>query len=434
MQKQNGALGEVKVFKDPIHGQIHVYDRLIWELIQTKEFQRLRRIRQLGTTYFTFHGAEHSRFSHSLGVYEIVRRIVDEKWNKDLDEKERLVALCSALLHDLGHGPFSHSFEKVFHLRHEEFTKQILLGNTEIHSCLTQFYSDLPHHVVDVISKTYQNPIIVSLISSQIDADRMDYLLRDAYFSGVSYGNFDLDRILRVMQRKKDGLAFKKSGLHAIEDYLMSRYQMYIQIYFHPVTRSAEIVLSKIFQRAKYLYANPDYSFAYLPSFMEPFLAGTVTLADYLRLDEYMLGSCFVLWLDEPDDILKDLCDRFVNRKLFQYVDYSRVTKENAFVYDELSALLCRLDIDPSYYLDIDESSNRPYTVLPSNILNDTNIYIKTGTNTYTEIEALSKFVQFLTETYTDIKLFYPEDFILQRAAGDPQIETYIAYLREMRD
>ena len=115
-------LSEEKVFKDPVHRYIHVNDKVIWDLIGTREFQRLRRIKQLGTTFFTFHGAEHSRFNHSLGVYEIVRRIIDdvfegrEQWN----EKERLLALCAALLHDLGHGPFSHSFEKVFHLDHEQ--------------------------------------------------------------------------------------------------------------------------------------------------------------------------------------------------------------------------------------------------------------------------------------------------------------------------
>lgn len=434
MQNQNHELEEVKVFKDPVHGQIHVKDRLIWNLIQTTEFQRLRRIRQLGTTYFTFHGAEHSRFSHSLGVYEIVRRIVDEEWGRDLDSDERMVALCSALLHDLGHGPFSHSFEKVFHLNHEDFTKQILLGDTEIHSCLVAYNPALPKKVAAVISKTYENPIIVSLISSQIDADRMDYLLRDAYFSGVSYGNFDLDRILRVMQRKKDGIAFKKSGLHAIEDYLMSRYQMYIQIYFHPVTRSAEIILSKIFLRAKHLYAHKDYEFHYLPSFMIPLLKGKVTLADYTRLDEHMLGSCFVLWMEEKDEILQDLCDRFINRKLFQYVDYQRAEPKDAAIHKQLIDMMEKLQINPEYYLDTDESSNKPYTVLQKNVLNDQNIYIKTGEGTYQKIEDLSKFVQFLTETYTDVKLFYPEDLILKRAAGNLEIEAEMKRLRRMRD
>ena len=176
-------LQEEKVFKDPVHRYIHVRDRVIWDLIGTKEFQRLRRIRQLGTTYLTFHGAEHSRFNHSLGVYEIIRRIVDDvfvqrpEWN----ENERLVSLCAALLHDLGHGPFSHSFEKVFDLDHEDFTQKIILGDTEVNKVLSRVSASFPQNVSGVIAKTYENKQVISLISSQIDADRMDYLQRDAY-------------------------------------------------------------------------------------------------------------------------------------------------------------------------------------------------------------------------------------------------------------
>ncbi len=137
MSYKNKKLLEVKVFKDPVHRYVRVKDQVIWDLIATPEFQRLRRIKQLGTTYLTFHGAEHSRFNHSLGVYEIVRRIIQKiknrpAWNKE----ERLVTLCAALLHDIGHGPFSHSFEKVFGLDHEDFTKRIILEDTEVNRVL----------------------------------------------------------------------------------------------------------------------------------------------------------------------------------------------------------------------------------------------------------------------------------------------------------
>lgn len=137
-------LQEEKVFKDPVHRYIHVRDRVIWDLIGTKEFQRLRRIKQLGTTYLTFHGAEHSRLSHSLGVYEIVRRIVDDVFEgrPEWKPEERLLSLCAALLHDLGHGPFSHSFEKVFDLDHEQFTQQIIVGDTEVNKILLRVGRD----------------------------------------------------------------------------------------------------------------------------------------------------------------------------------------------------------------------------------------------------------------------------------------------------
>ncbi|HEY9582623.1 MAG TPA: HD domain-containing protein, partial [Savagea sp.] len=168
-------LSEEKVFKDPIHHYIHVRDRVIWDVIGTKEFQRLRRIRQLGTTYLVFHGAEHSRFQHSLGVYEIVRRIVDDVFTgrPEWREEERLVTLCAALLHDLGHGPFSHAFENVFELDHEQYTQAILLGDTEVNEVLSRVAPDFPERVANVIEKTYHDKLVVSLISSQIDADRM---------------------------------------------------------------------------------------------------------------------------------------------------------------------------------------------------------------------------------------------------------------------
>lgn len=151
----NAKLVEEKVFKDPVHRYIHVRDQVIWDLIATKEFQRLRRIRQLGTTYLVFHGAEHSRFNHSLGVYEIVRRITDDvfRGRSEWDEQERLLILCAALLHDLGHGPFSHAFETVFHTDHEYFTRQILLGNTEVNGVLRKVSEDFPDMVAQVIEK-----------------------------------------------------------------------------------------------------------------------------------------------------------------------------------------------------------------------------------------------------------------------------------------
>lgn len=254
---------EEKVFKDPVHHYVYVKDRLIWDLINTKEFQRLRRIRQLGTSFYTFHGAEHSRFSHSLGVYEITRKIISQFERNDYEDwpkEERLLCLCASLLHDLGHGPFSHSIEKVFGTNHEEWSCRMVLEDTEVNRVLKQVSPDFPQKVADVIKKTYQKEIVVSLVSSQLDADRMDYLLRDAYFTGVNYGKFDLERILRVIRPYKEHIVVKESGMHAVEDYLMSRYQMYWQIYFHPVTRSAEILLHKIFMRAKHLYEGAIHS------------------------------------------------------------------------------------------------------------------------------------------------------------------------------
>lgn len=353
-------LQEEKVFKDPVHSYVHVRDQVIWDLISTREFQRLRRIRQLGTTFLVFHGAEHTRFNHSLGVYELMRRIVDDRFSgrDEWDASERLVVLCAALLHDLGHGPFSHAFENVFELNHEEYTRHILLGDTEVNAVLRKVSEDFPQKVSQVIEKKYANPLVVSLISSQIDADRMDYLQRDAYYTGVSYGNFDLERILRVLRPSKEQAVIKYSGVHAVEDYIMSRYQMYLQVYFHPVSRSAEAILNQILQRAKRLYKE-GYAFELMPKPFIPFFEKKIEIADYIALDESILLTYFQLWMHEEDDVLRDLCTRFVNRRLFQYSDLNVEAEKERYV--RLQQLFQDAGIDPAYYLLSDCSSDDFY-------------------------------------------------------------------------
>ncbi|HEK6001741.1 TPA: HD domain-containing protein, partial [Staphylococcus aureus] len=316
-------LVEEKVFKDPIHRYIHVEDQLIWDLIKTKEFQRLRRIRQLGTLYLSFHTAEHSRFGHSLGVYEIVRRLIDESFigHDAWDNKDRPLALCAALLHDLGHGPFSHSFEKIFNTDHEAYTQAIITGDTEVNAVLRKVSPEFPREVAEVINKTHHNKLVISMISSQIDADRMDYLQRDAYFTGVSYGAFDMERILRLMRPSKDEVLIKESGMHAVENFIMSRYQMYWQIYFHPVSRGGEVLLNNCLKRAKQLY-NEGYEFKLHPHDFIPFFEETVTIEQYVELDEAVVTYYLEKWTKEDDAILSDLASRFINRDLFKYIPF----------------------------------------------------------------------------------------------------------------
>ena len=403
---KNKQLDEVKVFKDPVHRYVRVKDQVIWDLIATPEFQRLRRIKQLGTTYLTFHGAEHSRFNHSLGVYEIVRRMINkmesqEGWNKE----ERLVCLCAALLHDLGHGPFSHSFEKVFSLDHEEFTKKIILEDTNVNAVLSRIASDFPLKVAQVIDKSYADKLVVSVISSQIDADRMDYLLRDAYYTGVSYGQFDMERILRVMRPTEDQIVIKSTGMHAVEDYIMSRYQMYWQVYFHPVTRSAEVILTKIFHRVKKLYEE-GYQFKMDPTLLLSFFKGEVSLNDYLQLDESVINFYFQRWQHEDDEILRDLCSRFINRFLFKYVEYDpKKHKEN---YKKLQNLFHQAGIDPDYYLAIDSSSDLPYDVYRAGE-GRIPIYLQMPSGEEKELSTYSVIVESITgKTREDHKMYFP--------------------------
>lgn len=404
-------LHEEKVFKDPVHRYIHVRDRLIWDLIGTREFQRLRRIRQLGTTYLTFHGAEHSRFSHSLGVYEIMRRIIANFHQiSEWSEEERLLGLTTALLHDIGHGPFSHSFEKVFHLNHESFTEQMILGDTEVNAVLRKADASFPEKVANIIAKTSEYKHIVSLISSQIDADRMDYLLRDAYFTGVSYGQFDLERILRVMRFHDDQIVIKSSGMHAVEDYIMSRYQMYWQVYFHPVSRSAEVILRKILHRAKDLAAN-GYTFKVKADAFHSFFSGDVSLSEYVQLDESVILYYFQMWQFEDDSILADLCQRFMNRRLFKYIEFNPMqVKEWHSLYEAFQDA----GIDPEYYLILDSSSDLPYDFYrPGEEEERIPIQLLMPNGDLRELSRESDLVDAISgKKRTDHKLYFPVDFI----------------------
>jgi len=417
-------LDEVKVFKDPVHRYIRVRDQVIWDLIATPEFQRLRRIKQLGTSYVTFHGAEHSRFNHSLGVYEIVRSII-KKFNQypEWNQEERLLCLCAALLHDLGHGPFSHSFEKVFGLDHEEYTQAIILGDTEVNRVLERVESGFSTHVAEVIGKTYKDKLVVSLISSQIDADRMDYLQRDAYYTGVSYGHFDMGRILRVMRPTENQIVIKSTGMHAVEDYIMSRYQMYWQVYFHPVTRSSEVILTKILHRAKRLY-EMDYRFKLEPIHFISFFKQQFSLTDYLKLDESITNYYFQLWQEELDPILSDLCERFVNRRLLKYIEYD--PSEQADDLEQLKRLFMKVGIDPDYYIAVDSSTDLPYDFYQSDDAERVPISLLMPNGELKELSKHSDVVEAISrKKRTDHKLYFPLDRIEEIADETVKQEIY---------
>jgi len=402
-------LNEEKVFKDPVHRYVHVREKLIWDLINAPEFQRLRRIKQLGTSYLTFHGGEHSRFNHSLGVYEIMRRILETFVGRiQLSREEQLLCMCAALLHDVGHGPFSHSFEKVFRFHHEDWTKEMITGETEINRILRQVGDDFPHKVSEVINKTYDNKLIVSLISSQIDADRMDYLLRDAYYTGVNYGNFDMERILRVMRPVEDGVVFKYSGMHAVEDYIMSRYQMYWQVYFHPVSRSAEVVLRKVFQRAKDLY-QAGYAFAIEPAPLVPFFRESISLPEYLAVDEAVIFYFMHQWKNERDPILKDLSSRFLDRNLFKYVEFN---PRNFRLMSDLKELFLSAGIDPAYYVEVDSTSDLPYDFYrPGEEEERIPIMLLMPSGEIVELSQKSEIVESISgKRRFDYKLYFPMD------------------------
>lgn len=410
-----------KVFRDPVHNYIHVQYQVILDLIDTHEFQRLRRIKQLGTTSYTFHGAEHSRFEHCLGVYEITRKICD-KFERNFksqepgdglwDDSERIVALCAALLHDVGHGPYSHTFERLFNTNHEAITQQIITDkSTEINKVLRTVAPDFPEKVASVIGKTYPNPQVVQMISSQADADRMDYLLRDAYFTGTQYGSFDLTRILRVIHPYAGGIAFERGGMHAVEDYIVSRFQMYQQIYFHPVSRSMEVILDHLLKRAQDIYNDGTLQ---VVDQLAPFLEHKWKLADYLSLDDGVLNTNFGIWSKHKDPILSDLASRFLDRRPFKSVEFN---DESASLLPKMRKLIGQAGFDPEFYTAVNDSFDLPYDSYDPHAENPkTQIEIMQNDGTLVELSEFSPLVRSIMGEQTgDTRFFFPKTMLLRQ-------------------
>lgn len=447
---QNQILDREKVFRDPVQNYIHIQDKIILQLIDTKEFQRLRRIKQLGTSQYTFHGAEHSRFNHSLGVYEITRRIINnfarnypsiEEGDGLWDDRERLVALCAALLHDVGHGPFSHTFEVIFHTDHERITQDIILSETtEVNQVLRQMGEDFPKKVASVINKTYANQQVVQLISSQIDADRMDYLLRDAFYAGVSYGKYDLRRIIRVIRPFDGRIMFDFSGMHAVEDYIVSRYQMYMQVYFHPVSRGMEVVLSNLLQRAKILYLTKSETLKTPMGILGPFFTDSWTLNDYLMLDDHSIIAYFGQWVYDNDPILRDLSYRALNRKPFKSLLVLEEEKEE--LKTALQQELMDNQLDPTYYLGENISRDLPYDYTRQDGSSKrTQIELVTKTQQVVELSQVSMLVASITgKKLGDHRLYFPREILHnihhknQDNLNDNQIKIRTAHVKETND
>ena len=356
-------LDETKVLKDPVHSYIHIHYEVIWNCLDSKEFQRLRRIRQLGGDFQVYPTAEHSRFSHSLGVYEIVRRMVTEVKSLcvELTEYEKVCVMLAGLLHDVGHGPFSHAFEHITNHSHEEYTAKIILGNTELNAILRGVSEKLPLDIVSIIQHTHENDILNQIVSGQLDADRMDYLLRDSYFTATSYGQFDLERILRTMRVRKTNegrkvIVVKYTGIHSVEDYIMARYQMYWQVYYHPVARSYEAVFIQLFNILKDIF-KVDKDYFEDMKVLIPFLEKSeVSVDEYFKLDENSLLYCCALIQDKEDKIAADLAKRLQNRRLFEYVDYN---EENLA---QIKNMLKENNFDERYYLKIENIEASVYS------------------------------------------------------------------------
>jgi HD superfamily phosphohydrolase len=356
-----------QAYRDPVHGFVTVTDELLLRLIDAPEFQRLRRIRQLGASCGTYHGAEQSRFGHSLGAMWVMQRVLERLAHSGfrIAEEVRITALCAALLHDLGHGPFSHALEGqlVPGVRHEVWSIRMLLEETEIHRLLQESDPALPSLVALVLAGEYEGPrFVMELVSSQLDVDRMDYLLRDSLYTGVTYGRFDLHRIINTLQLVDEGVVVQAKGVVAIEEYVLARYFMYWQVYLHKATRSQELLLQGAWNRAVWLWKQGALVPEDVAPGLLPFLHDeTVGLGSFLAVDDYDFVSSLKKWRHHSDFILADLAARFLDRRLLKPVFKVPHTGDISGFLEVARDLVRQNGWDPEYYVLIDHTRDSAY-------------------------------------------------------------------------
>jgi len=372
-----------EVIRDPVHNMIRFdreRDRLVLELIETREVQRLRNIKLTGVSYFSYPGAEHTRFAHSLGTAYLMKRVIEHlealsgsrsgeppsaKVIRELRAHRELL-MATALLHDLGHFPLSHLVEEFLGQSHEEWTVRIILDErTEVHRLLVEADPSYPEKIRAILERRFLPSFAVKLISSQLDVDRMDYLLRDSLYTGVRYGNFDLDWLihsLRIIEVDGDWeLALDRAkGSRVAEEYILARYYMYQQVYHHKASRAAGVMLRGILRRAAELLRAGQRIFATEP--LRKLLTdhGSLTVEDHLELDDVVLTFAIKMWEKSDDPILSDLCRRLARGRIFRTMELE--LKDYLKVQEELDRLARARGFDPRYYLALDSASDNPYT------------------------------------------------------------------------
>ncbi len=328
------------IIRDALYGDIDIKEQIIMDIISSYEFQRLRKVKQLGLTYLLFPSAEHTRFSHSVGVFHLASKVVDiieSKIGMQFDNDEKMAFVIACLLHDIGHGAFSHTSEEVFNLNHESYSIKIIEDKTtHINKILRAYNEDIIKQVTAFIKKKHDNKILVSAISSTIDIDRMDYLMRDSYFAGVVYGNFDVDRILTLIDIEDDQMVFLEKGVKTLEDFIMSRYYMFAQVYLNDKTIKYEAVAKAILKRAKKLYEE-GYVFSCDIMRLVPFMSGKKpSVQDYILMHDLYLLELFDAFRYEEDEELCYLAYAFILQTPFKDKD----TYEYKFKTDQINKVL----------------------------------------------------------------------------------------------
>lgn len=370
-----GLLAQPKMFRDPVHDLIQVDRELFVRLLDTAIMQRLRRIRQLGTASNVFPGADHTRFAHSLGTFYLAGRLLDQLEITDL--YDRVLIKCAALLHDIGHGPFSHLFESALtryeyerqdDIGHAQWTQRMILEDDEISTALTVASNEqLGRDVADVIGGHYPDRGLTKIVDSQFDCDRLDYMLRDSLLTGVQYGSYDLSWLLRCLCLKsvsevRDDQVVEDSevvidehrGVSCLEHYLLGNLYLYKHVYWHKAVIAGDTMLESVIVRALELSSNNQLDYCGPGSETLEKIARheRLTVEQYAQLDDAIVTSWLKVWSEDTstDPILQDLARRLLNRNLFKVVNLD--TKESPDDLRRRAEQLARSqELDPRYYV-----------------------------------------------------------------------------------
>ena len=421
-----------KLLHDAVHRLIpfegNSVDKLLLRLIDTQEFQRLRRIKQLGFTENVFPGANHSRFAHSIGVAHVARAFVERialVTGETISDEIEIVVSAAALLHDIGHGPFSHAFEKVTQDKHEKRTREIVLDDsTDVHCVLKEHDPKLPALVADFFERDAEASdsqipaYFIHVVSSQMDADRFDYLLRDSYAAGVDYGEFDYRWLLTHIgvDKERSRLHLSNKALLAAEAYIFARYHMYKTVYFHKTTRAAEVMFKLLLRRfsaaAKGLSLDdalklvPDAPRAFIRAFV-----GMMSLQEYLALDDHSVTEFCKGASTAEDKPLRELASGLLHRKYFKAYDVTGAKFEKIDTFKGLvEDLLERRGLEQEWNFQLDSPGGTPYNAYdPDSEEPSTQIYVEDLAGVPREISKLSEPVAQLTKTYSMLRFYFPE-------------------------
>ena len=350
-----------KIINDPVYGFITIDNELIYTIISHPYYQRLRRIHQMALAQLVYPGAVHSRLHHSLGAYHLMCNAIAELKNKgfDISEEESIAAKAAILLHDIGHGPYSHALEHILmeNVTHEDISLLLMKKmNVEMHGRLTM--------AIDIFVDKYPKKFLHQLVSGQLDVDRMDYLMRDSFFTGVNEGVIGYDRILKMLTISNDELMIEEKGIYSIEKFLVARRLMYWQVYLHKTVLCAEKMLVNIIRRAREVKAkapSDTLNFFLNKQFKEKGL--DKFLSEFCNLDDYDILSTIKHWVSHPDLILSILCKGIINRKLLKVKYFSWPIPE-AYLEKKIEEVSLQLNIsmkNASYLVFSGETENLTY-------------------------------------------------------------------------